>query len=88
MQNKDNNKINLKQAAEIFKEVTGRSISRRTIHDELYRRPHLGHFRFTEAGREALAGVRRDRWEYFVKARCADSGPDDIFHENDNPWGE
>jgi len=78
--------ISLKEAALVFRELTGCEVSQRTIYDELYQRRHLGYFKYTPGGCEQLTTVRRGRWEYFIKARKLIYGPENIFHSNFGVW--
>ena len=83
---KDQNHITLKQAAAIYKEIVGRKKSRKVLSEELRLRPHLGYWEVSDknGGTRQLAGVRRDRFTYFVKTRLALGGPFHVFHQTED----
>lgn len=78
---KDDNLISLKEAAAIYKAVTGQTKSLKVMDELIHGFRHLASFDFSlEHGRPKFVGVRRDRFTYFVKIRFALYGRRGIFY--------
>lgn len=68
----DQNIISIKEAAALYKAITGKRKSQKVLATAINAKPHLGFFCFDPiCGRARLKGVRRDRFTYFLKARQA-----------------
>ena len=75
--------VSLKEAAKLYRELTGRRKSVKVLAEEIHKRPQLGDWQEVRGGRPRLRRVRLAHWEYFLKARLAMYGRRGIFHDNE-----
>lgn len=81
----DQNIISISKAVSLYKSLTGKGKSKKALADEIHLRPHLGVWTLGGKGGESrqMAGVRKDRFAYFVKTRLLLNGSRYIFHNNE-----
>jgi hypothetical protein len=64
--------IAISEACSIFSDITGKKINGGLLRDKVTEEyPHLGYFVYHDPECISLAGIRRGRWEYFLKSRMA-----------------
>ena len=80
---KDQPIISLQKAIEIYKRITGGGINHQFLRLQMELFPHLGLWQRHSDGRPRLCGVRRTRWEYFLKGRFCLYGRGGIFHQSE-----
>ena len=81
--------ISPREAASIYKKITGRRRSPKSVEADAHTFHHLGCFDYSRPCAEpTLCGINRHHWEYFVSTRLLTRGHRQIFSTDSGGEGE